>query len=142
MPSSLSKNDVVLLKWLLRRSRENEEVVQSTIPSKTKLNPKLVSKVINKLEKMGLIERTPIMYNKRKTYIVKPNIEAAVKALKEIGEDFINIEDIIEEIIAIPCIRCPHTEKCYEGGFYDPLFCPLLTDYIEKKINNSDKKHS
>ncbi|MCC6010882.1 MAG: MarR family transcriptional regulator [Desulfurococcaceae archaeon] len=142
MPSSLSKNDVVLLKWLLRRSRENEEVVQSTIPSKTKLNPKLVSKVINKLEKMGLIERTPIMYNKRKTYIVKPNIEAAVKALKEIGEDFINIEDIIEEIIAIPCIRCPHTEKCYEGGFYDPLFCPLLTDYIEKKINNSNKKHS
>jgi DNA-binding MarR family transcriptional regulator len=142
MPSSLSKNDVVLLKWLLRRSRENEEVVQSTIPSKTKLNPKLVSKVINKLEKMGLIERTPIMYNKRKTYIIKPNIEAAVKALKEIGEDFINIEDIIEEIIAIPCIRCPHTEKCYEGGFYDPLFCPLLTDYIEKKINNSNKKHS
>jgi DNA-binding MarR family transcriptional regulator len=142
MPSSLSKNDVVLLKWLLRRSRENEEVVQSTIPSKTKLNPKMVSKVINKLEKMGLIERTPIMYNKRKTYIIKPNIEAAVKALKEIGEDFINIEDIIEEIIAIPCIRCPHTEKCYEGGFHDPVFCPLLTDYIEKKINNSNKKHS
>lgn len=139
MSSNLSSNDIIVLKWILRRSREGKEVIQSTIPGKIKLSSKLISKVLNKLEKMGLIERTPIMYNKRKTYIVKPNVETATKVLREIGEDFISLEDVIKEIINIPCVKCPQTERCYEGGFYDPAFCPLLGEYIENKINNYNK---
>jgi len=134
MVNSLNKNDIALLKWLLRRSKNGEEIIQSVIPEKTRLSPKLVSKVLNKLEKLGLVQRTPTVYNKRKTYIVKPNVEVAIKVLREIGEDYADVEETIKEIITIPCVTCPHTERCYEGGFYDPVFCPLLTKYIEDKI--------
>ncbi len=134
---NLSKNDIIVLKWLLKQSKHGVEVYQSQIPEKTKLSPKVISKVLNKLEKMGLIQRIPTIYNKRKTYIVKPNVEMATKALREIGESYIDIDEIIEDILAIPCVTCPHAEKCYEGGFYDPTFCPLLTKYIEEKLTSS-----
>ncbi len=140
MSSSLNKNDVVLLKWLLRQNKNSELVYQSIIPGKIKLNPKIVSKVLNKLEKMGLIERVPVTYNKRKTYIVKPNVEMAIKVLREIGEDYVDIDEVVREVLSIPCISCPQTEKCYEGGFYDPVFCPLLTEYIRSKANMENEK--
>jgi DNA-binding Lrp family transcriptional regulator len=142
MSSSLNKNDVILLKWLLRQSKNGGEVYQSMIPVKTKLNPRVVSKVLNKLEKIGVIERVPIIYNKRKTYIVKPNVEIAIKVLKEIGEDYVDIDEVIREVLSIPCISCPQTEKCYEGGFYDPVFCPLLTEYIKSKTNMKNKEQN
>jgi len=137
MSINLSKNDVIILKWLLKQSKHGVKVYQSRIPEKIKLSPKVISKVLNKLEKIGLIQRAPAMYNKRKTYIVKPNVEMAVKVLREIGESYVDIDEIIREILAIPCVTCPYAEKCYEGGFYDPVFCPLLTKYIEEKLTSS-----
>jgi DNA-binding Lrp family transcriptional regulator len=134
MSSNLNKSDIAILKLLVKLSRNGEEVYQSRIPEKAKLNPKAVSKVLKRLEKLGFIERAPVIYNKRKTYIIRLNVEAALKALSEVGESYVDIEEIMEEILAIPCITCPHSERCYEGGFYDPVFCPLLLKYVEDKL--------
>jgi DNA-binding MarR family transcriptional regulator len=127
MATSLNKYDIALLKWL---SKQKDGVYQNEVPRATGINVKAVSKSLYKLEKIGLVTRTPTVHNKRKTYIVSLNREAALKALEEIGESLLDPAELFNQVSKIPCISCQYINRCYEGGFYDPLYCPLLFEYF------------
>lgn len=125
--TSLNKTDVFLLKWL---NKQKDIVYQNDIPKLTGIDAKTVSKSLYKLEKLGLIIREQTDHNKRKTYIVKIDFEKAAKQLEEIGETLFEPRDLFEQIADIPCLSCQNINKCYEGGFYDPVYCPLIFDYL------------
>lgn len=136
MTRSLNKHDIVLLKWL---SRLNKPVYQSDIPRITGLDMKIVTKSLYKLEKINLIKRKPAVHNKRRTYIVTVDIEKVSKTLEEHGETLLTLSEVFREISDVPCITCPYIFKCYEGGFYDPLYCQMLSNFIFKGTKQGAK---
>lgn len=129
MNISLNKHDIAILKWLYR---VNQAIYQSDIPKLTGLDSKTVTKSLYKLEKANLVDRKTTHHNKRKTYLIKIDRDKVLKALREYGEDVFNLEELYTEISNIPCISCPHINRCYVGGFNDPLYCQLLANYLEK----------
>ncbi|MEM4718162.1 MAG: MarR family winged helix-turn-helix transcriptional regulator [Desulfurococcaceae archaeon] len=129
MTPTLNKHDITLLKWL---GRLNKPVYQSDIPRITGLDMKIVTKSIYKLEKINLVKRRPAVHNKRRTYIVTVDTNKVVKTLEEHGETLLTLSEVFKEISDVPCITCPYIFKCYEGGFYDPLYCQMLSNFIFK----------
>lgn len=129
MTKSLSKHDIVILKWL---HGQNKPIYQSDIPKLTGMDLKIVTKSLYKLEKMGLVYREPVIHNKRRTYVVKIDNDKVLKALEEHGESLFSIQDLFMELNDIPCVACPYLFKCYEGGFYDPIYCQYLTNYLSQ----------
>jgi len=123
---SLNKTDITILKWLWR---QKDQVYQNDIPKLTGLDANAVTKSLYKLEKMNLVIRKPTVHNKRRTYIVQLNHEVASKILDELNIVLDPIETF-NEIVKIPCITCQYINRCYEGGFYDPVHCPHLFTYV------------
>jgi predicted transcriptional regulator len=129
MSKSLNKYDITLLKWL---SKLSKPVYQNDIPKLTGLDLKIVTKSLYKLEKMNLVERKPAVHNKRRTYIVSVDVDKVSKMLEEYGESLLTLSELFKQIKEIPCISCQFIHKCYEGGFYDPIYCSLLSGYLSR----------
>mgnify|MGYP001626335568 FL=1 len=134
MSHVLSRRDIEILKSLYKA--ENP-IYQSEIPSLLGLDSKIVSKTLSKLEKLGFITREQVVYNKRLTYLIRVNKKAILEALEEIGESPLTLREIIENATNIPCVICPYINRCYEGGFYDPLTCPRLSGYIKSILSKA-----
>jgi len=126
MTLSLNKHDLAILRFLYKI---NKPVYQSDIPKITNLDLKVATKSLYKLEKLGLLLREPATHNKRRTYLVRLNKGKLAKLLEEYGEFILNSRELFAQIADLPCISCQHIFKCYEGGFHDPIYCPLLNNY-------------
>ncbi|MEM0000875.1 MAG: MarR family winged helix-turn-helix transcriptional regulator [Desulfurococcaceae archaeon] len=127
MSKSLSKHDLAILKFLCRVS---QPVYQNDLPKLTNMDLKVVTKTLYKLEKIGLVQREPAVHHKRRTYLVKVDRDKVTKVLEELGESILSVQELFTQIADLPCITCQNIFRCYEGGFYDPLFCQLLANYI------------
>lgn len=126
--TSLNKYDIAILKWIYRAK---EAVYQNDLPKLTGLDSKVVTKSLYKLEKLGLVHRETVVHNKRRTYIIKADKEAILSVLERHGETVMSLRELFEQVIDLPCLSCPHINRCYEGGFYDPIYCQVLANYID-----------
>lgn len=126
MTQSLNKNDLAILKLLCKL---NGPVYQNDIPKLMNADLRVVTRSLYKLEKMRLISREPAVHNKRRTYLIKVDKNRIIRMLEDLGE-ILSLQELFLQIAHLPCIACQHVFKCYEGGFHDPLYCPLLANYV------------
>ncbi|MEM4481829.1 MAG: MarR family winged helix-turn-helix transcriptional regulator [Desulfurococcaceae archaeon] len=136
---SLNKYDIAILKWIYRA---DETIFQSDLPKMIGLDAKVVTKSLYKLEKLGLVKREVVVHNKRKTYKIKANKETILRALEKGGETVLTLRELFERVIDLPCLSCQYISRCYEGGFYDPVYCQGLANYIDIKSGNSVAQRS
>lgn len=134
----LVEHDYRLMEYIL--SNKENELIQSEISKHTGLDSRVVSKHLMKLERMGLIRREEVIYKGRKTFRIIPSIEKISEIMKEHQKSPTTPRVLYEEVKSLPCITCPNINKCFMGGFYNPEFCPLLTEYLAKK--SAPKQHS
>lgn len=130
MTKSLNKHDIAILKYLAKLKKP---VYQNDIPKITGINLKIVTKSLYKLEKMSLVKRESAIHNKRRTYLVTVDPEKIARFLEEYGEPLETTSDIFLSVSDVPCISCQNIQRCYEGGFFDPIYCQYLWSYLLDK---------
>lgn len=126
--------EALIVKYLLRNP--GGSVYQSQLSKDLNIDSRVVSKVLVKLEKLGAVGREPVMYNSRKTFLLKPNREKLLELAEELGVS-IFLEEAFKSVMDIPCMKCPHIDRCYEGGYHDPSTCTLLTNYLRSLVKES-----
>ncbi len=98
------------------------------------INSREASRVVGKLLKKGLIVRKPAVNRGRKTYLITPAPpKKPTRARRRIELTFLTKVDI-RPFLDIPCVRCPFIDKCYVGGFYDPIKCPWLEKWLYTQL--------
>jgi len=97
-------------------------ILQREIWSKLSIDSRRGHRILKHLEAQGVIERIPITYRGRRTYIVKPTpkLFASIK--------------IPEELAEIPCFFCKLLPRC-SSGHMNPLDC----DKFSRWLNNLTK---
>lgn len=113
---------------------DSKVIYQNELSKELNLDPKIVSKLLIKLERMKIVSREPVTRNGRKTYVIKADKGTVLKILEENGEDPLSISESLSKIISVPCISCQFIYRCYEGGFHDPVNCQLLTHYLRNGV--------
>ncbi len=100
-------------------------ILQSELWKTLGLDSREGSRLVLRLVKKGLLSRTQVMVNGRKTYrlFYRERKEVVPKVV-------INAKSIID----IPCASCPYIDVCEIEGFYDPRQCPLLDAWIDSQI--------
>ncbi|ADI32302.1 helix-turn-helix transcriptional regulator [Staphylothermus hellenicus] len=132
MPRRLSELDKKIYKYALKFGKKG--IPQNVLWKKLGITSRDASRSLKKLEELGFVERIPIVYNGRRTFriiaIPKPIEEFVEKKEKIIEKPLLDIRKFLD----IPCLSCPYIDKCYEGGYYDPVICDWLTEWLEKEI--------
>ena len=100
-------------------------VLQSELWKMLGLDSREGSRLVLRLVKKGLLSRTQVMVNGRKTYRL---------FYREKKEVVPKVVISARSIIDIPCASCPYIDVCEIGGFYDPRQCPLLEAWIDSQI--------
>ncbi len=130
MPRRISDLDKQVYKYALKFGKKG--IPQNVLWKELGITSRDASRSLKKLEELGLVKRIPIVYNGRKTFriiaIPKPLEEFEEKKEKIIERPLINLEKFLD----IPCMTCPYINRCYIGGYYDPIICDWLTDWIKK----------
>jgi DNA-binding Lrp family transcriptional regulator len=112
---------------IVKKSGKNG-VLQSELWKMLGLDSREGSRLVLRLVKKGLVSRTQVTVNGRKTY------RLFYKEKKElIPKVIISVKNIID----IPCASCPYIDVCDIGNFYDPRQCPLLEAWIETQVKES-----
>lgn len=134
MARKLSELDKKVYFYIL--SKGEKGVPQNVLWKELGITSRDASRVLKKLEQLGYVEREPIVFNGRKTFLVKgipkPIVEEEKKE-KIIERPLINFK----KYLSIPCMYCPYIDKCYVGGYYDPTTCEKLALWIEKNTSSS-----
>ncbi|MEZ0394348.1 MAG: MarR family transcriptional regulator [Desulfurococcaceae archaeon] len=104
-------------------TRQDVVAVQSELWKELKFDSKQASRILKRLEEEGYIVREPITYKGRKTFRLVLT-EKAKSLLKP---------SALEKAMEVPCVRCPFIDRCYEGGFYDPLRCRWISEWLFKE---------
>jgi hypothetical protein len=113
------------------KSRGDEGVYQHELWRTLGLDSREGSRLALRLLKKGLIVREPVVHNGRRTY--KLYIAKQVKRSFKIDVDF-------TPFLEVPCFTCPHMgSRCFEGGFFDPRNCPMLREWLDKRVRVSRK---
>jgi DNA-binding Lrp family transcriptional regulator len=126
-----------ILEFLLEN--EGRDILQSDLWKELGLSSKDVSKTLKKLEEEGLIKREPVVYKGRKTYKITVlsdsllNLDKiGVTRTRPVGRYL--VRKLVNEALDIPCLSCPYINKCYEGGFYDPVNCQFLNEWVLRNM--------
>lgn len=101
------------------------------------VNSRDTSRIVNKLLRRGLIVRKPAVNRGRRTYLLL--ISKVAKPRKKVPTK-IDLRIDIDRFIEIPCFNCPFIHKCYVGGFYNPITCNWLEEWIN--LNVIRRQHS
>jgi len=130
MVEELSDMERKAYELILQRGKKG--IFQNELWKILGINSREASRIVNKLMKKGLIVRQPAVNRGRKTYLLLPISEArqVIKLAPEKLEARIDITRFLD----IPCVKCPHIDRCYIGGFYDPIKCTKLDEWIKKNI--------
>jgi DNA-binding Lrp family transcriptional regulator len=126
-----------ILEFLLEN--EGRDILQSDLWKELGLSSKDVSKILKKLEEEGLIKREPVVYKGRKTYKIMVLSDSLLNSDKigvtrSVGRYL--MRKLVNEALDIPCLSCPYISKCYEGGFYDPVNCQFLNEWILRNMRD------
>lgn len=95
------------------------------------VNSRDTSRIVNKLLRRGLIVRKPAVNRGRRTYLLL--ISKATKPRRRVPTK-IDLRIDIDRFIEIPCFNCPFIHKCYVGGFYNPITCNWLEEWINLNV--------
>ncbi|MEM1532746.1 MAG: MarR family transcriptional regulator [Desulfurococcaceae archaeon] len=95
------------------------------------VNSRDTSRIVNKLLRRGLIVRKPAVNRGRRTYLLL--ISKAAKPRRKVPTK-IDLRIDIDRFIEIPCFNCPFIHKCYVGGFYNPITCNWLEEWINLNV--------
>lgn len=106
-------------------SRGSEGVLQCELWKELGVNSREGSRLSKRLEKENLIRRKRILYNSRWTYKLCPILDEEHQPV-EWG----------------PCVECNNLEVCGTGGDTNPYNCDTLTHWIEKLVNQNQKKNN
>jgi len=99
---------------VIRYLREiHEPVPQFSLAKELKLNSRLISRILARLEKKGVIKRERAIINGRRTFLVYPL------------ETF-----LLRDLPTAPCFYCPYLEYCGRGHEYDPTKCDKLAKWL------------
>ncbi len=136
MPRRLSDLDKRIYKFLVKKVG-SKGIPQNELWKTLGITSRDASRSLKKLEELGYVQRIPIVHNGRKTFLIKPLKKKLPSERKKIERRTIDFSKYID----IPCMYCPFIDtQCYEGGFYDPATCDMLTEWIMKNIRKSKKK--
>ncbi len=134
MPYKLTELDKKIYKYLLKKGKKG--VPQNVLWKELGITSRDASRSLKKLEALGLVKRESIVYEGRRTFLVKP----VKKKLKEIfGETKTITKPLISlnGFLEIPCMYCPYINTlCYEGGYYDPRHCEILMRWVKEKVTS------
>ncbi len=107
------------------KSRGDEGIYQHELWKALGLDSREGSRLALRLLKKGLIVREPAVHKGRRTY----KLYLAKKTRQPA-----RLKVYIGSAIEIPCFTCKNLEKCHNGGFYDPVNCPILASWLNSKI--------
>jgi DNA-binding MarR family transcriptional regulator len=107
------------------KSRGDEGIYQHELWKALGLDSREGSRLALRLLKKGLIVREPAVHKGRRTY----KLYLAKKTKQPI-----KLSIHIGLALEIPCFTCKNLEKCHNGGFYDPVNCPILAAWLNSKI--------
>ena len=93
-------------------------ILQREIWSKISIDSRRGHRILKHLEAQGVIERIPITYRGRRTYIVKPTAKLfmAIKIPPELEE--------------VPCFLCKLLPRC-SSGHTNPLDCEKFSSWLK-----------
>ncbi len=112
------------------KSRGDEGIYQYELWKLLGLDSREGSRLALRLLKKGLIIRKPAIHNGRRTY--KLYIAKHEQAPARVEVDF-------GEFVEIPCFICSNLDRCYRGGFYDPVKCSILNTWLSRKLEIQKK---
>uniref|UniRef100_A0A7C4JN85 MarR family transcriptional regulator n=1 Tax=Staphylothermus marinus TaxID=2280 RepID=A0A7C4JN85_STAMA len=104
---------------------------QNELCRKLGVNSKTVSKVLRKFEERGIIKREKAYRSGKITYriiVLKKEIEQGNSLSTT------TTKTSLDMFIDIPCFSCIHMDNCYEGGYYEPKYCPWIKEWLEANI--------
>ena len=115
-------------------SNEGKDVLQSELWKELGLTSKELSKALKKLEEEGVIKREPVTYKGKRTYritLVADTLARVQKTGLQAGRlGRLVVSKLVDEVLDIPCVSCPFINRCYEGGFYDPVNCQFINEWV------------
>jgi len=131
----LNDDDVKILKYLSKNT--GKIVYQSELWKELKLDSRAVSRSLQKLEGLGFVKRREAVVKGRKTFLIEPETRRIQDTLTMVktqgpGEEF-------EGVLNVVCVSCPFIHRCYQGGYYDPTNCSMLSEYIKKRVEADTK---
>ncbi len=104
-------------------------VIQRELWKKIGIDGREGVRYLNRLEKMGIIRREPIMIGKRRTY----RIFLVKEALRERKVE-IEVEEEFAPLFDVPCFTCPHLENCDRGKEITSKTCKKLEAWLMRKV--------
>ena len=96
----------------------DEGLLQSELWKLLDVSSREGSRLAKKYEEKGRIVREKILNNGRWTYKLFSKNEPVT----------------LNSVRGCPCLICSEVEKCFRGGTKDPVYCLLLTAWIDPRI--------
>lgn len=104
----------------------DEGLLQSELWKLLDVSSREGSRLAKKFEEKDRIVREKVLNNGRWTYKLFSKNEPVT----------------LESVRGCPCLICSEVEKCFRGGTKDPVYCLLLTAWIDPRIEiMSDSDH-
>ena len=96
----------------------DEGLLQSELWKLLDVSSREGSRLAKKFEEKGRIVRDKILNDGRWTYKLFSKNEPVT----------------LDSVRGCPCLICSEVEKCFRGGTQDPVYCLLLTAWIDPRI--------
>jgi DNA-binding MarR family transcriptional regulator len=145
--SQLTPEETRVYEVIKRETKSSGGIKQSQIkkhPELRDIDPRKITEIVKKLKKLNLVKRKLINEGGKRCYLLVA--EGEEKMQQSIVTEPSNTSSSTEivtttpvtftspsldiEILDIPCMRCKHVFGCGIGRTYDPLHCPLITQFI------------
>ena len=96
----------------------DEGLLQSDLWKLLDVSSREGSRLAKKFEEKGRITREKVLEEGRWTYRLVSKTEPVT----------------LNSVKGCPCLICSEVEKCFRGGTKDPVYCQLLTAWIDPRI--------
>ena len=96
----------------------DEGLLQSDLWKLLGVSSREGSRLAKKFEEKGRIVREEVLNDGRWTYKLLSKKEPVT----------------LDSVRGCPCLICSEVEKCFRGGTQDPVYCQLLTAWIDPRI--------
>ena len=96
----------------------DEGLLQSDLWKLLDVSSREGSRLAKKFEEKGRITREKVLKEGRWTYKLISKTEPVT----------------LNSVKGCPCLICSEVEKCFRGGTKDPVYCQLLTAWIDPRI--------
>ncbi len=100
-----------------------EGILQSELIKRLEIDSRTGSRLVIRLAKRGIIQKTKVVVNGKTTYrlVLSRKKPAAVNIV-------VNVSSILE----IPCATCKFRGECGPGNLHNPATCRLLDSWLRR----------